>query len=93
MANLNFQYRSPALSLSFNESCSSAVVACGATVGVVFGPGEGAPAAVIGVSWFTFVLVFALGLVTDSDGIAGVWGMESCVFEDVVGAPVAGGAT
>lgn len=93
MANLNFQYRSPALSLSFNESGSSAVVACGAAAVVVFGPGEGVPAAAIGASWFTFALVFALGLVTDSDGIAGGWGVESCVLEDGVGAPVAGGAT
>lgn len=43
--NLNFQYRSAALSLSFKEIDSSVAVAGGAAAGGVFGPGVGAPAA------------------------------------------------
>jgi hypothetical protein len=75
--NLNFQYRSPALSLSLNERCSSVSVsvACGAVVfGIdAVGPVVGTPGAGLLEAWvlgeFAFAVDVALAFVA-SDSLA-----------------------
>lgn len=102
-ANLNFQYRSPALSFSLKERESSVgvavVVTGGAAVDVAVGPGMGAAAGEIAAVWvagvgtvFAFEVAFAFGLVddgleTDLGGSAGDCEKGAWALDDAAAAP------